>query len=197
MLEIGITGGIGAGKTIITKIFSLLNIPVYDADTHAKWLMVNDKNLIDQIIKTFGPESYGLDGSLNREHLSKVAFSSEKKTRSLNDIVHPAVGSHYNNWVTSHKMAPYVLKEAALLFESQSYKQLDSVVTVFAPEEVRIKRVLARDPHRSREQILNIIKSQMADEKKIEMADFVIYNDDRKLIIPQVIEIDKRLRRGI
>ena len=194
LLQLGITGGIGAGKSTVAKIFSLLNIPVYDADTNAKWLMANDKALIEQIIKLFGQESYRPDGSLNREFLARIAFSSEENTKKLNNIVHPAVGSHYRQWVSSQKGAAYVLKEAALLFESQSYRQLDKIITVFAPEEVRIERVVKRDPHRSRKQISDIIKSQMADEKKMQLADFIIYNDDLQLVIPQVIEIDRKLR---
>ena len=193
-LQVGITGGIGAGKSIISKIFSLLNIPVYDADSQAKWLMVNDKNLVERIVKLFGPDSYHPNGALNREYLARVAFSAEENTKKLNAIVHPAVRNHYNSWVLSQKAAPYILKEAALLFESQSYKQLDKVITVFAPEEVRIKRVSNRDAHRSSEQIAKIIESQMSDERKVELADFVIYNDDVQLVIPQVNAIDKKLR---
>ncbi len=195
-LQVGITGGIGAGKSIVSKVFSLLEIPVYDADTHAKWLMVNDRNLVEEIIDQFGPESYHPDGALNREYLAKVAFSSEENTKKLNGIVHPAVGDHYKNWVLSQKKVPYVLKEAALLFESQSYKQLDKIITVFVPEAIRIKRVRNRDAHRSSEQIAKIIKSQMSDAQKIELADFIIYNDDLQLVIPQVNTIDKKLREA-
>lgn len=193
-LQVGITGGIGAGKSIITKFFSLLGIPVYDADTHAKWLMANDKKLIEAIKELFGAESYLADGTLNRKHLSEVAFSSEQATTGLNEAVHPAVGAHYEKWAASQATAPYVLKEAALLFESQSYKQLGKIITVFAPEELRIKRVIKRDAHRSSAQISDIIRKQMADEKKMEMADFIIYNDDQQLVIPQVMALDKELR---
>lgn len=192
-IEVGITGGIGAGKSIITKIFALLDVPVYDADSNAKWLMANDKRLIEQITSLFGPESYFPNGSLNRKHLAEVAFISEANTQKLNAVVHPAVGEHYKDWA-ARQLSPYVLKEAALLFESQSYKQLHKIITVFAPVDLRIERVQKRDAHRSRDQIRRIIGSQMEDDEKIKLADFTIYNDDLQLVIPQVIKIDRALR---
>lgn len=193
-LQVGITGGIGAGKTIVTKIFSLLGIPIYDADSNAKWLMVNDKPLIEKIINHFGNEAYLSDGSLNKKYLSEKAFGAKNNIADLNAIVHPAVKNHYQNWVDSNSHAPYVLKEAAILFESSSHKQLDKVIMVSASKELRIQRTLARDQHRSKNDILAIIEKQMPEEDKIKLADFVIYNNDTQLIIPQVVEIDKLLR---
>lgn len=193
-LQVGITGGIGAGKTIITRIFSLLGIPVYDADSNAKWLMSNDKLLIKEIIALFGDKAYFSDGSLNREFISTKAFHSKDLIKSLNSVVHPAVRNHYRKWVEANRNSPYLLKEAAILFESNAHKELDKVITVSAPTEVRIERTLARDPKRSREQIVAIMEKQMTEEEKTLLADYVIYNDNSQLVIPQVLAVDSALK---
>ena len=193
-LQVGITGGIGAGKTIIARIFSLLGIPVYDADFNAKWLMSNDKMLIMEIINLFGEEAYYPDGSLNRELISNRAFHSKDLIKSLNSIVHPAVRNHYHEWVEKNTDSPYLLKEAAILFESKAHKELDKVITVSAPAEVRIERTLARDATRTREQVLAIMEKQMPEEEKILLADYVIFNDNSQLIIPQVLAIDSAIK---
>lgn len=193
-LQVGITGGIGAGKTIIARIFSLLGIPVYDADSSAKWLMTNDKSLIEEITHLFGKEAYFPDGSLNREFIATQAFLEKDHIKSLNSIVHPAVRKHYHKWVESNTESPYLLKEAAILFESNAHKELDKVITVSAPAEVRIERTLARDAKRSKEQVLAIMEKQMPEEEKILLADYVIYNDDTQLIIPQILAVDSDLR---
>lgn len=193
-LQVGITGGIGAGKTIIARTFSLLGIPVYDADSNAKWLMSHDKMLIKKIINLFGEEAYYPDGSLNREFISAKAFHSKNLIKSLNSIVHPAVRSHYHKWVENNTDSPYLLKEAAILFESNAHKELDKVITVSAPVEVRIERTLARDAKRTREQVLVIMEKQIPEEEKIVLADYVIYNDNSQLIIPQVLAIDGALK---
>ncbi len=192
-LQLGITGGIGSGKTLVTKIFACLGIAVYDADSHAKELMTTDGILVSQIKKEFGDLSYLSDGALNRKHLSAVVFNNQERLDQLNALVHPRVAIHYRQWVEQHQHDVYVLKEAALLFESGSYKSLDEIIVVHAPQEIRIKRVVSRDG-RTEEQVKEIIQKQMPEEEKLKRADAVILNDESTLIIPQVLAIHQRLR---
>lgn len=194
ILQIGITGGIGSGKSLVTRIFSLLDIPIYDADTAAKKLMVTDEVLIFKIKNSFGEAAYFENGDLNRSYLAKNVFEDKGNVDLLNSLVHPRVGEDYQNWIEQQKTSPYVIKEAALLYESGSYQQLDKIIAVYAPEEVRIARTLKRDPQRSRDQVLAIIHKQLDDVEKMEKADFVIYNDDTQLVIPQVLKLDQHFR---
>jgi dephospho-CoA kinase len=189
---IGITGGIGSGKSTVAKIFNILGIPVYSADDRAKWLMSNDADLKDQIISNFGEESYFKDGSLNRSYLAARVFNDEEKISIINGLVHPAVKKDFEKWVLKQD-SPYVLKEAALLFESGSYKDLDKVINVSAPLKIRINRIMLRDPQRSENQINDIINKQLPDEEKNLKADFVIKNSDNRLLIPQVMQIHQLL----
>lgn len=191
-LLVGITGGIGSGKSTAAKIFSILGIPVYYADDRAKWLMAHDPELKNQIMATFGNESYTADGSLNRTYLAANVFGDEEKVKSINGLVHPAVKSDFETWFKNQN-SPYVLKEAALLFETGSYKDLDKVINVSAPLKIRITRIMLRDPHRSEDQINHIIDQQLPDEEKNSKADFIIKNSDNKLIIPQVLKIHEEL----
>ena len=186
-LQIGITGGIGSGKSIVCRIFNVLGIPVYDADSRAKSIMTTDGILVSQIKKEFGVLSYHADGTLNREHLAE-AFKDPKKLSVLNNLIHPRVAHDYLQWVQDQQ-SPYILKEAALLFEAKSNLSLDKIIVVYAPEEVRVKRVLARDAHRNAKQVEEIMRNQMADEEKMKMADYVIVNDDSRLVITQVLEL--------
>lgn len=189
---VGVTGGIGSGKTTVCRVFSILGIPVYSADDRAKWLMGNNSNLKKAISSEFGEKSFLEDGSLNRAFLAEEVFSDPEKVKRINSLVHPAVGEDFKNWANS-QTAPYLIKEAALLFESGSSKELDFVINVSSPLKIRVARVLLRDPHRSEEQVNHIIDQQMPDEQKNELADYVIKNNDSKLIIPQVLEIHQKL----
>lgn len=191
-LLVGISGGIGAGKTLISKIFSLLNIPIYNADERAKWLMVYQQNLKKNISKEFGEESYDKNGGLNRSYLANIVFSDAEKTSRINELVHPAVGEDFKQWADRQHTA-YVLKEAALLFETGGYKSLDYTIHVTASESIRIDRVRSRDPQRSKKQIQQIIQKQLADKEKNNLADFLVTNDESILVIPQVIKIHKQL----
>lgn len=190
-LQIGITGGIGSGKTLVCHIFALLGVPVYDADSRAKTLMTTDGILVSQIKKEFGVLSFRADGSLNREYLAENVFSNPDKLKVLNSLVHPRVGEDYAHWVTEQRSS-YVLKEAALLFEAKSNQALDKIIVVSAPEELRIQRVLQRDKHRTEQQVKDIIRNQLEDEKKVKLADYVISNDERTPLIPQVIALHKQ-----
>ena len=193
--KVGITGGIGAGKSTISKIFKLLGIPVYDADSRAKWLMNHESGLKKEIINLFGVEAYTSEG-LNRTFIAKQTFNNQSKLEQLNALVHPAVGKDYIDWEKEQK-SPYTLKEAALLFEAGSFKDLDLIIVVSAPEELRIERVLKRDAHRTREDIKAIISKQWPQREKEEKANFVIENDGSSLIIPQVLEIHERILASI
>ncbi len=195
-LEIGITGGIGSGKSLICKIFAQLGVPVYDADHHAKGLMTTDGILVSQIRKEFGDLSYHPDGSLNREWLASHVFSDETELNKLNALVHPRVAVDYKNWVEKQK-APYVLKEAALLFESGSYRLLDKIVVVSAPESVRQNRVLKRDVNRTAKQFREIVEKQLPEPEKLKRADYIIVNDDTTPVVPQVIKLHEEFTSGI
>lgn len=188
-LQIGITGGIGSGKSLVCKIFNALGTPTYDADSRAKMVMTTDGILVEAIKKEFGVLSYDAKGVLNRQHLANSVFSQPDKLKRLNELVHPRVAVDYEHWVSSQADVKYVLKEAALLFESGSYQSLDKIIVVTAPETLRVMRVLIRDPHRSAEQTKEIIRNQMEEEEKIKRADYVIVNDETTLLIPQVLNL--------
>lgn len=188
-IQIGITGGIGSGKSLVCRIFHALGVPVYDADSQAKKLMTTDGILIDEIKKEFGSLCYDEKGLLNRELLSKTVFNNPEKLAKLNSLVHPRVAIDYNQWMHEQSGAKYCLKEAALLFEAGSYQLLSKIIVVIAPDELRIKRVLQRDPHRDKITVERIIKNQMPQEEKMMRADFVIKNDETELVVPQVLKL--------
>jgi dephospho-CoA kinase len=192
-LKIGITGGIGSGKTTVCKIFETLGIPVYYADERAKSLMTNDLELIKNIKILFGATAYE-NGILNRSHIAQIAFSDPQKLGQLNALVHPAVLRDGEIWQEAQGNVPYTLKEAALLFESGSYKQLDKIIVVTAPLEERIERVMQRDQV-FREEVEVRIAKQMSEEEKIKRADFIIKNDNAHPLIPQVLAIHKELSK--
>ena len=190
MLKIGITGNIGSGKTTVSKLFELIGIPVFYADDAAKILMVTDEVLIAGIKQTFGAESYLDDKTLNRKHIADIVFSDEEQLAKLNALVHPAVFRAFDSWVEQEVKdgVPYVLKEAAVLFESSSYKFCDKTIMVTAPLDMRIKRVMHRDNITSQE-VLNREARQFTEEKKIQLADYIIKNDESELVIPQVLKL--------
>jgi len=188
MLKVGITGNIGSGKTTVSKIFEVLGIPVFYADDEAKNVMVNDAILIDAIKKTFGAQSYFDDGTLNRKHIAGIVFDNDAELAKLNAIVHPATFRAFDNWLPKHTHAPYILKEAALLFESDSFKLCDKTIMVTAPLDMRVKRVILRDGL-SEEEILKREANQFTEEKKTGLSDFVIKNDNAELVIPQVLKL--------
>ena len=193
MLKIGITGGIGVGKSVVCKIFSTIGIAIYDADTRAKWLMTNDKILIAAIKNTFGENAY-IGNEIHRDFMISQILGSPQTAKELETLVHPAVGRDFAHWITEQKAnTKYILKEAALLYEAGSYKELDKIIVVTADLETRITRVLQRDVHRNRQQVETIIAKQMPESEKIRKADFVIVNDDTKSLIKQVLEIHKYL----
>ena len=194
MLKVGITGGMGSGKTTVCKIFEVLGIPVYYADDKAKELMTNNEALRQKIIKLFGTDAYLKDQTLNRKYIADIVFNDPSKLEKLNRAVHPAVLKDSEIWHKSQKNVPYTLKEAALLFESGSYKNLDKMITVVAPQEIRIQRILERDKT-SRKAILARIENQISDHEKASQSNFVIYNDGKQGLIEQVIAIHLELKK--
>ncbi len=191
--KVGITGGIGAGKTTVSKVFQVVGVPLYNADNRAKWLMANDTTLIKSIKEEFGEEAYFPDGSLNRDFLASKVFSDPKQTAKINALVHPRVGADFAQWCQV-QTAPYVLKEAALLFETGSHKELDKIILVTAPLSERVKRVLQRDPHRTEEQIMAIVEKQWEEGKKAAQADFILDNGGESLLVPQILYIHQQLQ---
>jgi dephospho-CoA kinase len=191
-LQIGITGGIGSGKSLVCRIFRCLGVPIYDADSRAKYIMTTDTILIEQIKKEFGTLSYTSEGVLNRHYLGEKVFNAPDELKKLNQLVHPRVAADYTTWVEKHYSSRYVIKEAALLFESGSAENLDAIVAVYAPEALRIKRVVQRDRHRTETAVREVIGNQMNEEEKKNRADFVIVNDGKSLIIPQALQLHER-----
>lgn len=191
---VGITGGIGTGKSLICRMFACLGTPVYDADSRAKALVNESAQLQESIIQLLGKEAY-VDGQYNRSFVAREVFSNPEKLSQLNALIHPAVAEDFSRWVKAHQNAPYLLKEAALLIESGSYKGLDTVVLVEAPERVRIERVLMRDPQRSLQEVKDIISRQMPESEKKKWAQASIQNGANSLLIPQVLALHEQFSR--
>lgn len=191
MLKVGITGGIGSGKTTVCKLFELLSIPVFYADEVAKNIMHTDEKLKQNIIETFGDNAYNQEGILNRKYIADIVFNDAEQLKSLNALVHPAVFSAFDNWYRMQS-APYIIKEAALLFESESYKKCDYNILVSAPHLLKLKRVMERDHVSAHEVELRMAK-QLTDEQKQKLADFNLVNDENQLLIPQVLNLHKNL----
>jgi dephospho-CoA kinase len=189
MLKVGITGGIGSGKTTVSRIFELLGIPVFYADVVAKQIMVSDPILMEGIRAAFGPESYSEAGTLNNKHIADIVFNNTLQLEALNALVHPAVFRAFDQWIAGvPPSVPYILKEAALLFESDSYKMCDTSILVLAPEQARINRVIKRDQS-TELQIRARIDKQFSDTQKLQLAQHLIHNDESQSVILQVMEL--------
>lgn len=194
MLKIGITGGIGAGKTTVCRLFAELKIPVYYADDRAKWLMQHDEELIQQLKTAFGTDIYLADGSLDRAKLANLVFNNPAELQKLNSITHPEVLEDGERWQRMQRLngAIYTLKEAALLYESGSHEYLDKIIVVAADDAQRITRVMQRD-NCSREQVLARLYKQMPQADKIKLADWVIYNHDNEDMRAAVQKIHRQI----
>ena len=190
MKKIGITGGIGSGKTTVCEIFKLLGVPVFHADAEAKYLQNNDLQIREKLTKLFDKHIYSHDGMLDRKKLAGIIFSDSAALANVNSIIHPAVRQSFLKWADNHKDAPYILYEAAILLESGFASDFDRNILILADEKVRIKRVIRRD-HTSAELVKQRINNQMSDDQKIKMVDFIIENNNEKLLFPQIIELNK------
>lgn len=192
MLKIGITGGMGSGKTTVCKVFETLGIPVFYADMVAKQIMVTDSLLIDGVKLAFGDESYLGDGSLNNKHIAAIVFNNADELAKLNQLVHPAVFRAFDTWQNQISSAvPYVLKEAALLFESGSYQMCDATILVTAPLQTKLTRVMQRDGL-TEAQIKARMDKQFSDEQKVNMADYFIENTENSSVILQVLNLHQQ-----
>jgi dephospho-CoA kinase len=191
MIQVGLTGGIGSGKTIVSKVFEKLGVPVFNSDEKAKELTATDPEIKEKIILRFGKGIYTAEG-LDRKKLASIVFGDPIALAGLNYIVHPAVRRYYELWLEQHSGAPYIIREAAILFETGAYKECDKLITVFAPEDIRIERVMKRDGV-SAEDVKKRILNQASDEYRMNLSDFVIFNDGSKLVIPQVLRVDEEL----
>jgi dephospho-CoA kinase len=189
ILKIGLTGGIGSGKSVIAKIFSTLGIPVFYADVAAKNVMHEDGMLKQKIKETFGEASYDNE-TLNRKYISDIVFKDPFRLEQLNAMVHPATIAAAEKWMKQQN-APYAIKEAALLFEAGSTEGLDYIIGVYAPQHLRIQRVMQRD-NVLREEVLARMNHQINEEMKMRLCDFVIVNDEQQLVIPQVLKLHEK-----
>lgn len=193
MIKVGITGGIGSGKSTVCKIFESLGIPVYYADQQARSLSDHHPEIIKGVKHLFGDDIY-TDDQLNRKKVGELVFVNKKLLNSLNQIIHPVVAQHFENWLKINAKAPYIMKEAAILFESGAYKQVNKIITVSSPKELRLKRVMERD-RLSMEEVERRMLNQMDEEEKIKKSDFVINNNDIDLVVTQVLLVHKALLR--
>ncbi|MGB1931935.1 MAG: dephospho-CoA kinase [Flavobacteriales bacterium] len=191
MKRIGLTGNIGSGKTTVASCFEILGIAVFNADKQAKLLMNKDVNLKQSLIAEFGKEVY-LDNELNRKYLSKLAFNDDLVLKRLNALVHPVVQEAFEKWSIQQSGA-YVIKEAAILFESNTYQSLDAIICISCPEEIRLKRILKRDDL-SEKDVRQRMSHQWAEEKKISLSDYVITNDNSSLVMPQILSVHSALK---
>ncbi|SDB43410.1 dephospho-CoA kinase [Flavobacteriaceae bacterium MAR_2010_188] len=190
MKIVGLTGGIGSGKTTISDMFKKLGVPIYIADTEAKRLMNKSKTIRTKLIKLFGAEAYN-DHGLNREFIASKIFNDKNLLEEINHIVHPEVAEHFSKWIKNQD-APYVIKEAAIIFENDMQNQFDFIITVVADKEARIERLLKRE-NISRERILSVMANQMSDDEKTDKSDFTIINNDLKRAEKSVLKIHKSL----
>lgn len=190
VLRLGLTGGIGSGKSTVAQIFEVLGIPVYYADIAAKRLMNEDTEIRSAITKVFGKDAYA-NNILNRKYISSIAFSDPVKLELLNAIVHPATKKDSENWM-SQQITHYAIHEAALIFEAKVSDRLDYVIGVSSPQALRIKRAMERD-HVSDEEIVKRMSQQLDEEIKMSKCDFVLINDEQQLLIPQVLDLHEKL----
>ena len=190
MKKIGITGGIGSGKTYVAEVFRSLGISIFYADSQANKLMISSEKLIKLLKEEFSNDIYK-DADLNKEKLASIVFSNSDKLQKLNSLVHPIVKEEFNNWCKK-QTSPYVIKEAAILFESNSHLGLDAVICVSAPLELRKKRLCNRDNYTEKE-MQNRIENQITQEDKEKQSNYIIVNDEKDLLLPQIIKIHKEL----
>ena len=191
-LTIGITGNMGSGKTLVCSVFKILGIPVFEADLVAKDLYNSNKSLKNELARLFGKDVFSENGLLDRLKLSMI-FKDPILLRQVNELVHPLVHSAFDKWCMKFESG-YVLYEAAILFEGNYFRKLDATILVTSPEELRIKRVLQRG-NLTREEVIERMSHQWKEQDKLKYADYIIKNDETELVIPQILEIDKRIRR--
>lgn len=191
MHKVGVTGGIGSGKTLVCEVFKRLGIPVYNADNEAKNILNSNTEVRKSIENYFGQDIYE-NNSLNKKKLAEIIFNNKEAIQKINSIVHPVVRQNFIDWCKQYEDKTYVIEEAAILFESGAYKELDYTINVFAPEQIRIQRVIERDKA-TIEDVKNRMQNQMNDDERVKLANFTIINDGTRMIIPQILEIHSKI----
>lgn len=191
MLKVGVTGGIGSGKTLICNVFAKLGVPVFNADSVAKSIINNDSEVVLKFKELFGADIY-TDNQINSKKLADIIFNHKEFIQQVNSIVHPKVREYFIEWSGQYQAKPYVIQEAAILFESNAYKQLDFTINVHASKETRLMRVMLRD-NVSEEKVIERMKNQFSDEQRMKLADFTIDNENNTMILPQIINIHNQL----
>ncbi len=193
-LLVGLTGGIGSGKSIVAKIFESLGVPIFDADNEAKSIINNNADVVKEVVAEFG-EVYD-HGKLNANKMAQFVFSDKEALEKLNNIIHPKVKENFENWIEKNNQAPILIKEAAILIETGTYQQMDKIILVIAPEDLRIRRVMERDGVQKKE-VLKRMKNQFSDEEKLNFADYILNNDEKELLLPQIIDLYHALKKAI
>lgn len=186
--QLGVTGGIGSGKSVVCSVLAAMSIPVFNADASSKKILETDDAVVLSVKELLGPRSYSSSGKADRKYIASVVFNDVQKLNQLNSILHPAVQRHYNSWVEKNKEHEIVAKEAAIMFESGSNIGMDAIAAVIAPAELRIHRVVQRD-NKSSDEVLKIISRQMDESLIVQKSNFIIHNDDQQLVVPQIIRI--------
>lgn len=192
MIKVGLTGNIGSGKTTVARVFETMGVPVFVADTEAKHIMVSDQDLVSQIKELFGEKAYFQSEELDRSYIAEIVFNDADILQKLNNIVHPAIEKYYVEWCKQYVDEKYTIKEAAILFESGSYKSCDKIITVACDRETAIRRASERDG----KDIIDItarLDNQMPQEEKISKSDYVIWNNEGDEILPRIMEIHEEL----
>jgi dephospho-CoA kinase len=189
-LIVGLTGGIGSGKSEVARLFKILGAATYAADETSKFLLDHNSALKNKLIDAFGNQVYQ-NSKLNRKFFASLIFQNNNSIALANSIIHPFVFKDFENWIQNQPNCKYIVMEAAILFESRANDHLNKIITVYSPAEVRISRVMKRD-NCNREDVLRRMHHQIPDEEKIKLSDFVIYNDEQHMVIPQVLELHRQ-----
>lgn len=192
MLKVGLTGSIGSGKSLVAKIFSSLGIKVYEADAEAKKFLL-DVKVKQKVASSISNDVFDTEGVIINKKLAEIVFSNPEALAVLNGIIHPMVRTDFHEWLQTNQEEIYILYEAAILYESGFYTDFDKVITVSAPEELRLKRVIERDSITA-EKVLQRMDNQLPDEKKVKLADYVILNNEKRMLIPQVINLHEHIK---
>lgn len=195
-LQIGVTGGIGSGKSVVCRIFAAFGIPVYEADARAKWLVDHDAILRADVVRLLGRSAYDETGRYNRAWVAAQVFGNPALLDRLNALIHPRVQADALAWASAHRHAPYVVREAALMRAAGDNNTLDKVIVVQAPLPLRLARIRRRDPHRTDDEINNIIARQISDDERLKIADFVVHNDEAQLLTPQLVRLHELFING-
>lgn len=190
MIKVGLTGGIGSGKTLVSEIFLHLGIPVFNADNEAKVILNNDQELKHQIENIFG-EMY-VNSEIDRKKLASIIFNDKDALKTISSLIHPKVRTQFHDWVKKQVYAKYIVEEAAILFESNAYKELDITINVHADELIRINRVVKRDKTTT-DNVRSRMKNQLSDSERIKLADYTIYNNGDRMLLPQILEVHQKI----